>query len=100
MGSLSAEEVAHIARLARLELTPEQVQRYRGELATILAHIDRVRSLPTEGVEPMSHPLPMANRLAEDAPGPCLTTEQVLANAPAREGPFIAVPKVLDEGSA
>ena len=92
---LSEEEVRKVARLARLELPPGQVELYSDQLSSILAHIENLQGLDVEGVEPMAHPLPLSNRLDEDVPGEALPMEAVLANAPRREGDYIGVPKVL-----
>ena len=96
---LSESEVRKVARLARLELQPEQVDLYSEQLSSILEHIENLGSLDVEAVEPMAHPLPVSNRLAEDEPVEPLPVEAVLRNAPRREGDYIAVPKVLGEGS-
>ena len=96
---LSEEEVRKVAKLARLELGPEQVELYSEQLSSVLEHIENLQGMEVDSVEPMAHPLPLSNRLAEDVPGEALPLEAVLANAPRREGDFIAVPKVLGEGS-
>jgi aspartyl-tRNA(Asn)/glutamyl-tRNA(Gln) amidotransferase subunit C len=96
---LSAEEVRHVARLARLHLGDEQVESYRRQLSSILAHLARVDELDVTEVEPLAHPVEFTNRLAADEVGPALTTEQVLTLAPAVEDQFLAVPKVLGEGA-
>jgi aspartyl-tRNA(Asn)/glutamyl-tRNA(Gln) amidotransferase subunit C len=64
----------------------------------VLEHVGKLSRLDLEEVEPLAHPLDLVNRLAEDEVGPALDPEQVLMNAPQREGPFFAVPKVLDDG--
>jgi aspartyl-tRNA(Asn)/glutamyl-tRNA(Gln) amidotransferase subunit C len=98
---LTLEEVRHVARLARLRLTDEQLQRYRGQLSTVLDHIAKLNELDVDGVEPMAHPGDLTNRLDEDAVGQALDVEQVLSIAPATEAHFLAVPKVLtDETSS
>ena len=99
---LSVEAVRHVARLARLRLTDEQLEAYREQLSTILDHLDTLRGLDLDDVEPMAHPLDITNRLAEDQVGPSLPVEDVLRNAPATEQRFLAVPKVLggDDGSS
>ena len=96
---LTAAQVAHVARLARLEVTPEAVERYRGQLAAVLGHIARIDALDVAGVEPMAHPFESHNRLDDDVPEAPLAIEAVLMNAPAVEGRFLAVPKVLAEES-
>ena len=97
---LTSEAVRRIARLARLRLSEERIERFRGELAAVLEHITRLESLDVSAVKPMAHPLDLINRLDPDVPRPPLSTADLLRNAPAVEGPYLAVPKVLDgEGS-
>jgi aspartyl-tRNA(Asn)/glutamyl-tRNA(Gln) amidotransferase subunit C len=96
---LTAAQVAHVARLAKLEVAPEAVERYRGQLAAVLAHIARIDALDVSGAEPMAHPFESHNRLDDDVPEAHLPIEAVLMNAPAVEGRFLAVPKVLAEES-
>lgn len=93
---LSSDEVRHVAMLARLRLTDEQIEQYRGQLSGILDHIAKISELDVEGVEPMAHPSDLVNRLDDDDPAPSMPADQVLGPAPATEGPFIAVPKILD----
>lgn len=93
--TLTAEQVAHVAKLARLELPPERIETYRTQLTAVLGHITKINAVPTEGVEPMAHPFDAHNRLAEDEPEPGMPVEDLLMNAPAVEGRFLAVPKVL-----
>lgn len=95
---LSARQVEHVARLSRLRLSPEQVERYRGQLSSILGHIAKLQELDVTGVEPMAHALEMTNRLDPDEPAPAMPVNALLRNAPAVEGPYLAVPKVLAEG--
>jgi len=93
---LDETQVLHVAKLARLKLAPTDVPLYAKQLSGILDYIDQLKSVDVTGVQPMSHPLPLENVLRDDTPKPGLTTEQVLANAPAKDGPFFTVPKVLD----
>ena len=97
---LSLDEVRHVAKLARLRLSDEQLEEYRGQLSSVLDHIASISELDVEGVEPMAHPSDLVNRLDEDVPAPSFDAKTVLERAPAVEGEFIAVPKVLaaDEG--
>jgi aspartyl-tRNA(Asn)/glutamyl-tRNA(Gln) amidotransferase subunit C len=95
---LSAAEVAHVAKLARLRLTDDRIETFRGQLSSILVHIAKLNELNVDGVEPMAHPLDMSNRLDEDIPAPLMPIEDLLRNAPAVEGRFLAVPKVLGDG--
>ena len=93
---LSIDEVRHVARLARLSLSDEELELYRGQLATVLDHIARLERVNVDGVEPMAHPLDLTNRLDPDEVAASLPLEKVLAIAPATEEGFLAVPKVLE----
>ncbi len=98
---LTLDEVRHVAKLARLRLTDDQLEQYRGQLSKILDHIAKLNELDVEGVEPMAHPGDVTNRLDDDEVGASLDVEQVLTLAPATETHFLAVPKVLtDETSS
>ena len=90
--TLSKEEVLHVAELARLALSDDEVERLRGELSAILEAVGTVGELDLSGVEPTSHPLDVVNVWAEDEPRPSLPVEDALANAPDREGGFFRVP--------
>lgn len=91
--------VRHIGRLSRIELTDEEVHTFRDQLASILDAFDKLQELDTDDVEPMPHAVGLTNVLAEDEPGESLTPEQALANAPARDGDYFRVPKVIGESS-
>jgi aspartyl-tRNA(Asn)/glutamyl-tRNA(Gln) amidotransferase subunit C len=98
---LSLDEVRHVAKLARLRLTDEQLELYRDQLSTVLDHIGKLNELDVDGVEPMAHPSDLTNRLDPDEPVASFTVEQVLNMGPAIEDHFLAVPKVLaDEGES
>ncbi len=92
---LTPAEVTHVAKLARLELRPDRVETYRSQLTAVLGHIAKLNEVDMAGVEPMAHPFDASNRLADDVPAPSMPIEDVLLNAPATEGRFLAVPKVL-----
>jgi aspartyl-tRNA(Asn)/glutamyl-tRNA(Gln) amidotransferase subunit C len=79
---LDRAQVLHVARLARLELDDEEVERMASELSKVLDHVDRVRELDLEGVQPTSHAVDLAGVMRADEPIPCLTNEQALAEAP------------------
>ena len=96
---LTEDAVRKVAHLSRLAIGDEQIPRYTRELSTVLEHIEKLQSLDVEGVEPMAHPRPVHNRLDEDIPVEGMNVETLLQNAPAVKGEFIAVPKVLGEGS-
>jgi aspartyl-tRNA(Asn)/glutamyl-tRNA(Gln) amidotransferase subunit C len=90
--AITRDQVLHVARLARLELSEEEVVRFQEQLSAILDAVGKVSELDLEGVEPTSHPLALVNVLAEDEPRPSLTREQALANAPDPEDGHFGVP--------
>jgi aspartyl-tRNA(Asn)/glutamyl-tRNA(Gln) amidotransferase subunit C len=96
---ISPEQVAHVARLARLALSDEERERFARELAAVLEHAADLEALDTSGVEPTAHPLPIANVLRHDEPSACLDRTEVLAAAPARDetGRFFLVPRILSD---
>ncbi len=96
---ISLDEVRHVAELARLAMSEEELQACRGELASILGHIATIDGIDVEGIAPLAHAIDMSNRLSADEPEPSLSIDDVLENAPAVEDRFIAVPKVLDPGA-
>jgi aspartyl-tRNA(Asn)/glutamyl-tRNA(Gln) amidotransferase subunit C len=97
MSTISRDEVARVAALARIELRPEEVDRLAGELDVIVESIARVREVATPDVPATSHPLPMTNVFREDVPEPALPVEDVLAGAPEAEDGRFAVPQILGE---
>jgi aspartyl-tRNA(Asn)/glutamyl-tRNA(Gln) amidotransferase subunit C len=90
--AISREEVLHVARLARLALTDEEVERLGEQLGAILEAVGKVSELDLSGVEPTSHPLDLANVWAEDEPRPSLPLEAALLNAPRAEADCFRVP--------
>ena len=92
--AITREDVLHVARLARLELAGDEVERMREQLSAILEAVGKVAELDLEGVEPTAHPLDLVNVLAEDEPRPSLPREEALANAPDPENGFFGVPAV------
>lgn len=90
-------DIAKVARLARLALSDEELSGYGSQLEDILEHAERVGAIPTEGVPPTSHPLPMTNAFRADEVRPSLDREEVLSQAPAREGEYFRVPRILGE---
>ena len=95
--ALSLEEVRRIAALARLRLTPEEERTFASQLSAILDHVAELRELDVTGVEPMTH------ALAGEGPDllvvvllPSLPPEEALANAPAREGTYFKVPRIIE----
>ncbi len=93
---LSSAEVEHVARLARLGITPEEVTRYRDQLRHILAHIDALNRADTSQVPATAHPLEERNVMRDDEPTACLPVEDALRNAPIREGDYFKV-KAIQE---
>lgn len=96
MSTLSREEVHHLARLARLDLTPAELDALTPQLDAIVEYVRRLEGVDTAGVEPLAHALDVADAFREDEPTPSLPTDQALANAPARRGPLFAVPAALE----
>jgi aspartyl-tRNA(Asn)/glutamyl-tRNA(Gln) amidotransferase subunit C len=90
--AISRDEVVHVARLARLALTEEELDRFAGQLDAILEAVGKVAELDLSGVEPTLHPLALSNVWAEDEPRPCLSVEEALANAPDPEDGAFRVP--------
>ena len=90
--AISRDEVLHVARLARLALTDEEVGRLGEQLGAILEAVGKVSELDLADVEPTSHPLALANVLGEDEPRPSLPLDAVLANAPRAEANAFRVP--------
>ena len=96
--SLSLEEVRRVALLARLHLSPEEEQLFRGQLSAILDYVAQLEELDVSHVEPMTHALAAgeASALREDEVRPSLTPHDALANAPAREGTCFKVPRIIE----
>ncbi|MBI3291650.1 MAG: Asp-tRNA(Asn)/Glu-tRNA(Gln) amidotransferase subunit GatC [Elusimicrobia bacterium] len=94
--AISLKEVAHVARLARLALTPEEQTLYAEQLGKILEHVSQLKELDTTHVTPTSHVLPLSNVWREDVRRVWGDAEPLLANAPEREGPFFKVKKVIE----
>jgi aspartyl-tRNA(Asn)/glutamyl-tRNA(Gln) amidotransferase subunit C len=92
MTAIDREQVLHVARLARLALSEEELERLGAQLNDILAAVGKVAELDLEDVPPTSHPLDLANVWADDEPRPSLSTEDALANAPDRDGNLFRVP--------
>jgi aspartyl-tRNA(Asn)/glutamyl-tRNA(Gln) amidotransferase subunit C len=92
--AITRDQVLHVARLARLELSEEDVERFGEQLSAILEAVGKVAELDLEDVQPTSHPLELANVFGEDEPQPSLTRDEALANAPDPEDGFFGVPAV------
>ncbi|HEX4903090.1 MAG TPA: Asp-tRNA(Asn)/Glu-tRNA(Gln) amidotransferase subunit GatC [Acidimicrobiales bacterium] len=94
---ISRDDVAHVARLARLTLTDDELDTFTGQLASILGHAADVEALDLDDVPPTSHPYPLQNVTRPDEVRPCLDRDEVLAQAPASEDGMFRVPPVLGE---
>jgi aspartyl-tRNA(Asn)/glutamyl-tRNA(Gln) amidotransferase subunit C len=90
--AISREEVLNVARLARLELTDDEVTRFQEQLSAILDAVSKVSELELSDVPPTSHPLEIDNAWGEDVPRPSLTLDEAFANAPDRDGDYFRVP--------
>lgn len=97
--AISRQDVEHVARLARLELTDEEIELFRGQLSAVLERAQRIQSLELDSLPPTSHPIEMHNVWREDVVIPSEAADAILDNAPQREGRFFRVPPILhDEG--
>ncbi|HLT61414.1 MAG TPA: Asp-tRNA(Asn)/Glu-tRNA(Gln) amidotransferase subunit GatC [Microlunatus sp.] len=95
--ALTADDVAALARLARIDLTPDELQHLAPQLDVILESVARVSDVAAEDVPPTSHALPLTNVFRADEVRPSLPVDQVLAGAPAAEQDRFRVPRILDE---
>ena len=97
MPEISRDDVAHVARLARLSLTDDELDRFTGQLQVVLGAIEQLKDVDTSDVPPSASVLPLENVMREDEPRPSLPVEVVLAQAPDREGDFFRVQASLGE---
>ena len=97
MAAISREEVAHLARLSRLAVTEEELDRFAGQLDVILTSIARIGEVAAADIPPTSHSVPLVNVLREDVVAPCLTRDEALAGAPDTAEDRFRVPRILDE---
>ncbi|KAF1086421.1 Aspartyl/glutamyl-tRNA(Asn/Gln) amidotransferase subunit C [Sporotomaculum syntrophicum] len=92
---ISIKDVEHVALLARLSLTGDEKQVYGKQLSDILENVRKLQDLNTEGVPPTAHVLDLQNVFREDRAGEHMPVDQVLGNAPDRQGNFFKVPKII-----
>ncbi len=97
MAALTRDDVAHLAQLARIDLSKAELDTMVGELGVILDAVAQVQQAPIEGVEPMSHPMPLVNVTRPDVVSRSLTPEQALSGAPEVDAQRFSVPRILDE---
>ena len=93
--TIGLDDVRHVAKLARLHLSEQELERFTRKLGSILEYVGKISELDVRDVPPMEHALPIHNILREDIPQPALPPEAVLQNAPERDGDFFSVPKIL-----
>lgn len=97
MPELTRDDVAHLAGLARIDLSDAELDKLVGELGVILESVAKVQEVAGDDVEPMSHPMPLTNVTRPDEVRPSLTAEEALAAAPATEKQRFSVPRILTE---
>lgn len=93
---ITEADVKHVADLARLKLSSEEMQRLTQQMEGIIAFADKLSELDTEGVEPTAHAIPMQNVFREDVCLPSYDREKLLANAPAQDSGCVMVPQVVE----
>jgi len=97
MASIARSDVEHLARLARIAMTDDEIDAMTGQLDVILGAVARVQEVAAAHIPPTSHAVPVVNVFRADEPGPCLTAAEALAAAPAAEDGRFVVPRILDE---
>ncbi|MFB2555037.1 Asp-tRNA(Asn)/Glu-tRNA(Gln) amidotransferase subunit GatC [Herbiconiux liangxiaofengii] len=97
MSEITQEQVAHLASLARIALTPQEIESLTTEIGSIVDNVAKVSEVATADVPATSHPIPLENVYRDDVPGVTLTTEQALAGAPDHDGSRFRVTAILGE---
>lgn len=97
MSEITTDLVAHLANLARIALTPDEIEKLAGELGAIVDSVAKVSEIATADVPATSHPIPLVNVFREDVPGATLTAAQALAGAPEHDGSRFTVSAILGE---
>ena len=97
MAAISRDDVAHLAKLARIEMTPAELDHMASELEQILGAVKRVQEVATSDIAPTSHPLSLSNVFRNDVVKPSLTNEEALSGAPAKADERFKVPQILGE---
>jgi aspartyl-tRNA(Asn)/glutamyl-tRNA(Gln) amidotransferase subunit C len=97
VAAITREDVAHLARLARIALSDAELDHFAGQLEVILGAVARVGEVAADDIPPTSHALPLTNVFRDDEVRPSLAPEEVLAAAPAAEDGRFRVPRILDE---
>src|SRR6056297_1517762 len=96
MPDVSREVVEHVANLAKLDLSDEEIDRLQNEMGRILEHADKLQEVDTDDIQGTSHVIPMTNVYREDEVGESLTPEEVVANAPESAEEFFKVPRIVE----
>lgn len=94
--SMTREQAAHVARLARLDLADAELDRLAADMDAILSYVDKLNELDVEGIEPTAHAVPMDNAFRDDQVKPSLGTRKALSNAPSADDCCFLVPKVIE----
>ena len=95
--SITQDEVAHLARLSRLDLSGDELERFAGQLDVIISAVARIQEVAAAGIPPTTHAVEFTNVFRDDALTDCLTAEAALAHAPAAEEGYFKVPRILAE---
>ncbi len=95
---LTRDDVAKVALLGRLKLSAQELEQMTTQLGRVLEYVDILNEVDTTAVEPLAHPIELANVFRDDVERDCLSREEALANAPKTDGRFFVVPAVLDGG--
>ncbi len=93
---ISPEQVAHVAHLARLNLSEAEQQQFTAQLGAILSYMEQLNEVPTDDVEPTSHVLDLVNVFREDRAQQTVTVDEALRNAPERAHQYIVVPRIVE----
>ena len=94
---ISMEEVKHVARLARLELSDVELAEFQGELNALLGHFQDIENVDVGGVDPRPHAVALTNVWAEDVTAPCLPRDEAMRNAPSSKAGVFIVPTIIEE---
>jgi aspartyl-tRNA(Asn)/glutamyl-tRNA(Gln) amidotransferase subunit C len=93
---ITKQEVEHVAKLARLDLSEKEKEKLTDQLSNILTYVEKLNEIDTRGVEPTSHVLDISNIMRDDVAGESLTQEKALANAPEKSAGHYKVPKIIE----
>ncbi len=96
MSKISTREVRHVAELARLEFSEDEIEHFTDQLNSILEYMEKLNELDTSGIEPTSHPIPLNTAWREDEARPGIGADRVTGQAPGADADFIVVPKVIE----